>query len=84
MSHWLLVYPRKLHDLARDLVVTMENICSPMGMQVMKPILVDLKDDRIETYSKNIRGFLSSHVSRERGWGGTQLPRPSKGLLGSW
>ncbi|NXX38430.1 PIWL2 protein, partial [Tricholaema leucomelas] len=63
MSHWLLVYPRKLQDLARDLVATMENICSPMGMQVMKPTLVELKDDRIETYSKNIRSFLSSPPS---------------------
>ncbi|NXF91144.1 PIWL2 protein, partial [Eubucco bourcierii] len=61
MSHWLLVYPRKLQDLARDLVVTMKNICSPMGMQVSSPALVEVKDDRIETYAKTIRSVLSSH-----------------------
>ncbi|KFV70772.1 Piwi-like 2, partial [Dryobates pubescens] len=60
MSHWLLVYPRKLQDLARDLVITMESMCSPLGMQVSKPILVELKDDRIETYAKSIRSFLNT------------------------
>ncbi|NXG44100.1 PIWL2 protein, partial [Psilopogon haemacephalus] len=60
MSHWLLVYPRKLQDLARNLMVTMENISSPMGMQVSRPSLVELKDDRIETYAKTIRSVLSS------------------------
>ncbi|NXP75102.1 PIWL2 protein, partial [Ramphastos sulfuratus] len=59
MSHWILVYPRKLQDLARDLVVTMKNICSPMGMQVSSPASVELKDDRIETYAKTIRGILT-------------------------
>ncbi|NXR10957.1 PIWL2 protein, partial [Semnornis frantzii] len=57
MNHWLLVYPRKLQDLARDLVVTMKNICSPMGMQVNSPALVELKNDRIETYAKTIRSL---------------------------
>ncbi|NXN19805.1 PIWL2 protein, partial [Indicator maculatus] len=60
MRHWLLVYPRKLQDLARDLVITMENICSPLGMQISRPALVELKDDRIETYAKGIRSFLSA------------------------
>ncbi|NXG62241.1 PIWL2 protein, partial [Hemiprocne comata] len=60
MNYWLLVYPKRLHNLAKDLVVTMGSVCVPMGMQISQPALVELRDDRIETYAKTIRGVLSS------------------------
>ncbi|XP_075300918.1 piwi-like protein 2 [Opisthocomus hoazin] len=60
MNYWLLVYPKRLQDLARDLVVAMESVCGPMGMRVSRPSLVELKDDRVETYAKTIRGVLGS------------------------
>ena len=64
MNYWLLVYPKRLQDLARDLVVAMESVCGPMGMRVSRPSLVELKDDRVETYAKTIRGVLGSEVRR--------------------
>ncbi|NXQ87196.1 PIWL2 protein, partial [Nyctibius grandis] len=60
MSYWLLVYPRRLQDLAKGLVGAMESVCGPMGMQVSRPSLVELKDDRIETYAKTIQSVLGS------------------------
>ncbi|NXP09001.1 PIWL2 protein, partial [Thinocorus orbignyianus] len=60
MNYWLLVYPKRLQDLAKDLVATMESVCSPMGMHVGRPAVVELKDDRIETYAKTIRSILGS------------------------
>ncbi|NWX24535.1 PIWL2 protein, partial [Aegotheles bennettii] len=60
LNYWLLVYPKRLQDLARDLVVTMESVSGPLGMWVSRPALVELKDDRIETYSKTIRSMLGS------------------------
>ncbi|NWH66546.1 PIWL2 protein, partial [Geococcyx californianus] len=60
MNCWLLVYPKRLQDLARDLVTTMENVCGPIGMRISRPALVELKDDRIETYTKTIRSVLGS------------------------
>ncbi|NWS63108.1 PIWL2 protein, partial [Chunga burmeisteri] len=60
MNYWLLVYPKRLQDLAKDLVTTMESICGPIGMRVSRPALVELKDDRIETYAKTIRSVLGS------------------------
>uniref|UniRef100_A0A8D0EXT0 Piwi-like protein 2 n=1 Tax=Strix occidentalis caurina TaxID=311401 RepID=A0A8D0EXT0_STROC len=60
MNYWLLVYPKRLQDLVKDLVATMENVCGPIGMRVGQPALVELKDDRIETYAKTIRSVLGS------------------------
>ncbi|NXK16038.1 PIWL2 protein, partial [Arenaria interpres] len=60
MNYWLLVYPKRLQDLAKDLVAAMEGVCSPIGMHVSRPALVELKDDRIETYAKTIRSILGS------------------------
>ncbi|NXK13475.1 PIWL2 protein, partial [Herpetotheres cachinnans] len=64
MNYWLLVYPKRLQDLAKDLVAAMESICGPIGMRVSRPTLVELKDDRIETYAKTIRSVLGSEVRR--------------------
>ncbi|XP_010147022.1 PREDICTED: piwi-like protein 2, partial [Eurypyga helias] len=60
MNYWLLVYPKRLQDLAKDLVAAMESVCSPIGMRVSRPAVVELSDDRIETYAKTIRSVLGS------------------------
>ncbi|NXL65838.1 PIWL2 protein, partial [Chordeiles acutipennis] len=60
MNYWLLIYPKRLHDLAKDLVATMESVCGPIGMHISRPALVELKDDRIETYARTIRSVLGS------------------------
>ncbi|NXF31111.1 PIWL2 protein, partial [Nyctibius bracteatus] len=60
MNSWLLVYPKHLQGLAKGLVGTMESICGPMGMHVRPPTMVELSDDRIETYAKTIQSILGS------------------------
>ncbi|XP_009638940.1 piwi-like protein 2 [Egretta garzetta] len=60
VNYWLLVYPKRLHGLAKDLVAAMESACGPLGMHVSHPALVELKDDRIETYAKTIQSVLGS------------------------
>ncbi|NXD88249.1 PIWL2 protein, partial [Halcyon senegalensis] len=60
MNYWLLVYPRRLQEVAKDLVATMESVGGPLGMRVSRPALVELKDDRVETYAKTIRGLLGT------------------------
>lgn len=62
MNYWLLVYPRRLQDLMKELVAAMRSVCGPIGMHVNAPALVELKDDRIETYVRTIRGLLGSEV----------------------
>ncbi|XP_061205616.1 piwi-like protein 2 [Neopsephotus bourkii] len=60
MNYWLLVYPKRLQHLAKDLVAAMESACGPLGMHMNQPALVELKDDRIESYARGIRSMLSS------------------------
>ncbi|NXW66708.1 PIWL2 protein, partial [Eurystomus gularis] len=60
MNYWLLIYPERLQDLAKDLVASMESLCSPLGMHVSKPAVVELKDERIDTYAKAIQGALAT------------------------
>ncbi|XP_067168369.1 piwi-like protein 2 [Apteryx mantelli] len=60
MNYWLLVYPKRVQDLAKELVAVMEKVCGPIGMQLNPPAWVELKDDRIETYAKTIRCVLAS------------------------
>ncbi|KFQ30498.1 Piwi-like 2, partial [Mesitornis unicolor] len=62
MNYWLLVYPGRLQNLVKDLVATMESVCGPSGMHVSRPALVELKDERIETYARTIRRVLGSEV----------------------
>ncbi|NXC47793.1 PIWL2 protein, partial [Penelope pileata] len=56
MNCWLLVYPRRLQRL----VALMKSTCGPIGMHINHPALVELKDERIETYVKTIRSVLGS------------------------
>ncbi|NWR93370.1 PIWL2 protein, partial [Furnarius figulus] len=60
MNSWLLVYPKRLQQLAKDLVAAVRSICGAMGMQVGLPTVQELWDDRIESYIKSIRSGLGS------------------------
>ncbi|NXT26065.1 PIWL2 protein, partial [Syrrhaptes paradoxus] len=60
MNYWLLVYPKRLQNLAKDLLATIESTCGHIGMHVSRPALVELKDERVETYARTIRSVLGS------------------------
>ncbi|XP_027763061.1 piwi-like protein 2 [Empidonax traillii] len=60
MNSWLLVYPRRVQQLAKDLLATMRNTCGAVGMQVGQPTVQELRDERIESYVKGIRSGLGS------------------------
>ncbi|NXP47663.1 PIWL2 protein, partial [Heliornis fulica] len=55
MNFWLLIYPTRLQGLAKDLVTTMESLCTPLGMRVSRPTVVELEDDRVDTYARSIQ-----------------------------
>ncbi|NXI47869.1 PIWL2 protein, partial [Galbula dea] len=60
LNHWLLVYPRRLQQMAKELVSVLQSVCGPISMQVQQPALLELKDDRLETYAKTIRSVLGT------------------------
>ncbi|NWH96952.1 PIWL2 protein, partial [Tichodroma muraria] len=60
INSWLLIYPKRLQHLAKDLLATMRSSCGAMGMQVGQPTVQELRDDRIETYVRTIQSSLGS------------------------
>ncbi|XP_059726572.1 piwi-like protein 2 isoform X2 [Haemorhous mexicanus] len=60
INSWLLIYPKRLQHLAKDLLASMRSSCGPMGMQVGQPMVQELRDDRIETYVRAIQSSLGS------------------------
>ncbi|NXA85014.1 PIWL2 protein, partial [Melanocharis versteri] len=60
VNSWLLIYPKRLQHLAKDLLAAMRSSCGAMGMQVGQPTVQELRDDRIETYVRSIQSSLGS------------------------
>ncbi|KAI1230074.1 hypothetical protein IHE44_0010463 [Lamprotornis superbus] len=63
VNSWLLIYPKRLQHLAKDLVAAMRSSCGAMGMQVGHPTVQELRDDRIETYVINAQS-LTGHPGK--------------------
>ncbi|NWV52861.1 PIWL2 protein, partial [Daphoenositta chrysoptera] len=60
LSSWLLIYPKRLQPLAKELLAAVRSSCGPMGMQVGQPAVQELRDDRIETFVRSIQSSLGS------------------------
>ncbi|KAL8173947.1 UNVERIFIED_CONTAM: hypothetical protein K2H54_035115 [Gekko kuhli] len=57
---WVLFYPKRAVDQARDLVSMLQKISGPLGIQLTPPAWRELKDDRIESYAKAIKSVLNA------------------------
>ncbi|NWU37781.1 PIWL2 protein, partial [Hylia prasina] len=60
INSWLLVYPKRLQHVAKDLLGAMRSSCGAMGIQVGQPTVQELRDDRIESYVRSIQSSLGS------------------------
>ncbi|XP_036382072.1 piwi-like protein 2 [Megalops cyprinoides] len=60
LNCWAVFYPRRCTDQAEELVATFGKVAGPMGLRLHRPIHVELKDDRTETYIKSIHSQLTS------------------------
>ncbi|NXC92310.1 PIWL2 protein, partial [Cercotrichas coryphoeus] len=60
INSWLLIYPKRLQHVAKDLVTSMRSSCGAMGMQVGHPMVQELRDERVETYVRTIQSSLGS------------------------
>ncbi|TRY98701.1 hypothetical protein DNTS_018328 [Danionella cerebrum] len=60
LSCWAVFFPRRASDQAEELVNTFSRIAGPMGMRIERPIRVELRDDRTETFVKSIHSQLTS------------------------
>ncbi|XP_053530289.1 piwi-like protein 2 isoform X3 [Ictalurus punctatus] len=60
LDRWVVFYPRRAADQAEELVSTFGKVAGPMGLRLARPVCVELRDDRTETYVKTIQSQLSS------------------------
>uniref|UniRef100_A0A8C6UHI2 Piwi-like protein 2 n=1 Tax=Neogobius melanostomus TaxID=47308 RepID=A0A8C6UHI2_9GOBI len=60
LNTWAIFYPRRCAEQAEELVSSFKKVAGPMGVRVERPIRVELRDDRTETYVKNIHSQLTS------------------------
>ncbi|XP_061585786.1 piwi-like protein 2 [Cololabis saira] len=57
---WAIFYPRRAAEQAEELVSTFSKVAGPIGVRLDRPIRVELRDDRTETYLKSIHSHLAS------------------------
>ncbi|KAF7199718.1 piwi-like protein 2 isoform X1 [Nothobranchius furzeri] len=60
LNMWAIFYPRRCADQTEELVSTLKKVAGPIGVQLERPIRVELRDDRTDTYVKTIHGLLNS------------------------
>ncbi|KAJ8263194.1 hypothetical protein COCON_G00156510 [Conger conger] len=60
LNCWAVFYPRRAAEQAEELVATFGKVAGPMGLRLDRPIRVELRDDRTETYVKSIHSQLTS------------------------
>nr|XP_057926139.1 piwi-like protein 2 [Doryrhamphus excisus]XP_057926140.1 piwi-like protein 2 [Doryrhamphus excisus] len=60
LKMWAIFYPRRCADQAEELILTFNKVGGPLGVQVDRPMCVELRDDRTETYVKSIHSRLTS------------------------
>ncbi|KAM4746677.1 piwi-like protein 2 [Anableps anableps] len=60
LNIWAIFYPSRCGDQAEELVSTFKKVSGPIGVRLARPIRVELRDDRTETYVKSIHSHLTS------------------------
>uniref|UniRef100_A0A3Q0SIW0 Piwi-like protein 2 n=1 Tax=Amphilophus citrinellus TaxID=61819 RepID=A0A3Q0SIW0_AMPCI len=60
LNTWAIFYPRRCAEQADELVSTFNKVATPIGVRLDRPIRVELRDDRTETYVKTIHSHLTS------------------------
>lgn len=60
LNCWAIFYPRRATDQAEELVSTFSRVAGPMGIRIERPIRIELRDDRTETFVKSIHSQLTS------------------------
>lgn len=62
MENWMIVFPNKAQANARELSECLSRVGSGMGMRIGQPTVVELPNDRNDTYLKAIRSNLNENV----------------------
>ncbi|XP_077377407.1 piwi-like protein 2 isoform X1 [Festucalex cinctus] len=63
LKTWAIFYPRRCVDQAEEFISTFNKVGGPLGVRVARPLCVELRDDRTESYVKSIHSQLTSEPS---------------------
>ncbi|XP_067673438.1 piwi-like protein 1 [Haliotis asinina] len=62
LRNWIVFYTKKDTPRATEYIQMMKRVCPQMGIQIQEPIRRDLKDDRTETFVRNLRESVNPRV----------------------
>ncbi|XP_070689873.1 piwi-like protein 2 [Pempheris klunzingeri] len=65
LNIWAIFYPRRCAEHAEELVSTFNKVAGPIGLRLERPIRVELRDDRTDTYVKSIHSQLTSEPNMQ-------------------
>ncbi|XP_051807220.1 piwi-like protein 2 [Acanthochromis polyacanthus] len=65
LNIWAVFYPRRCAEQAQELISTFNKVTGPIGLRLGRPIRVELRDDRTETYVKSIHSQLTSEPNMQ-------------------
>ncbi|XP_054466269.1 piwi-like protein 2 [Anoplopoma fimbria] len=65
LNIWAIFYPRRCAEQAEELVSTFNKVAGPIGFRLERPIRVELRDDRTETYIKSIHSQLTNEPNMQ-------------------
>ena len=63
MNCWAIFFPRRCAEQVEEMVAMFGKVAGPMGIRLDRPVRVELRDDRTETYVKSIHSQLTSEPS---------------------
>jgi aubergine-like protein len=62
LQNWILGFTKKDQKNAMEFVKMLQQVGPPMGMPIKEPMLLEMKDDRIETFVRSIRDNCTPEV----------------------
>ncbi|XP_068559469.1 piwi-like protein 2 [Cebidichthys violaceus] len=65
LNTWAIFYPRRCAEQADELVSIFNKVAGPIGFRLGRPIRVELRDDRTETYVKSIHSQLTNEPNMQ-------------------
>nr|XP_040052641.1 LOW QUALITY PROTEIN: piwi-like protein 2 [Gasterosteus aculeatus aculeatus] len=65
LNLWAIFYTRRCAEQAEELVSTFNKVAGPIGMSLRRPIRVELRDNRTETYLKSIHSQVNNEPNMQ-------------------
>ncbi|XP_077995960.1 piwi-like protein 1 [Glandiceps talaboti] len=62
LERWILLFTSRDQSIANDFYETLTRVCGPMGMNVTKPTMCELSEDRTETYLRTIKEQMNANT----------------------